>query len=372
MTTAHVLDCCSSEGAIAPMHVYRGVASDSALDDTMQTHQTPTLPPGRYIDLPGRGRTFYREVKGPEGAPTLLLLHGWTASADLNFHPFFEALGQHFRVIAPDHRGHGRGIRTDEKFALEDVADDVAELCATLDLGHVLVVGYSMGGAVAQLLWKRHPHLVDGMVLAATSSTFSDGIKDTAMFGLLTGVQFAGRRLPPHLQRKFALRLLNNRRRELDEWVIGEIEQHDWARVGEAGIAIGKFDSREWLPKVDVPTSVIVTRHDDVVDPLRQLRMARVIPGAELSVVDGNHAVCAEDPERFASVFLAACRKVADRAETRSKLMPRRVSRRTHVEPDLVGLRDADLPGLVAESGQDRNLAGFTIWRLAPAEAAVG
>src|SRR3954449_7851087 len=88
----------------------------------------PPLPPGRTVELPGRGTTFVRELPGPPGAPTVVLLHGWTATADLNFYTCYDALGEHFRVLAFDHRGHGRGIRSRRRFRLEDCADDVAEL----------------------------------------------------------------------------------------------------------------------------------------------------------------------------------------------------------------------------------------------------
>ena len=81
---------------------------------------TPDLPPGAAMLLPGRGTTFVRTVTGPVGAPTVVLLHGWTATADLNWFTCYEALGEHFRVVALDHRGHGRGIRSRKAFRLED------------------------------------------------------------------------------------------------------------------------------------------------------------------------------------------------------------------------------------------------------------
>ena len=52
---------------------------------------SPSLPPGRVVELPGRGSTWVRELPGPPGpsgehsAPVLLLLHGWTANADLKW-----------------------------------------------------------------------------------------------------------------------------------------------------------------------------------------------------------------------------------------------------------------------------------------------
>ena len=92
------------------------------------------LPPGFEIDLPGRGRIFVREKSGPMVAPTLLLLHGWTATSDLNWFTCFDALSEHFRVVAMDMRGHGRGIRTKSSFKLEDCADDAAAVADVLGI----------------------------------------------------------------------------------------------------------------------------------------------------------------------------------------------------------------------------------------------
>jgi pimeloyl-ACP methyl ester carboxylesterase len=121
------------------------------------------LPGGRYLDLEGRGTTFYRRVEGPAGAPTVLLLHGWTATSALNWYSSFGPLGERYGVVAIDHRGHGHGIRSDEPFTLEDCADDAAALVEALGLGPVIAVGYSMGGPIAQLLWRRHRELVAGL-----------------------------------------------------------------------------------------------------------------------------------------------------------------------------------------------------------------
>src|SRR5260221_3446600 len=127
----------------------------------------PPLPPGHRLRLPGRGTTFVRDLAGPPGAPTVFLLHGWTATADLNWFRSYAALGQRFRVLAIDHRGHGRGLQSWRPFRLEDCADDVAAVCRELGVQSAIPVGYSMGGPVAQLTWKRHRDLVSGLVLCA-------------------------------------------------------------------------------------------------------------------------------------------------------------------------------------------------------------
>src|SRR4051812_40974634 len=142
----------------------------------------PPLPPGRRIHLPGRGTTFAREIVGPPGAPTLMLIHGWMASAGLNWFTSFDTLGAQFNVVALDLRGHARGIRSRRPFRVSDCADDIAALCEQLELEHVIAVGYSLGGPVAQLLWRRHPELVSGLVLAATADTFVDAQHERLIF----------------------------------------------------------------------------------------------------------------------------------------------------------------------------------------------
>ena len=82
--------------------------------ETRETRETPKiapwLPPGQLIDLPDRGTTFARMAPGPStDSPTLLLLHGWTATADLNWYMSYAPLAKHFNLLALDHRGHGQG-----------------------------------------------------------------------------------------------------------------------------------------------------------------------------------------------------------------------------------------------------------------------
>jgi pimeloyl-ACP methyl ester carboxylesterase len=103
------------------------------------------LPVGRPLALPGRGRTFVRELPGPPGAPVLVLLHGLGATGGLNWFSSMTPLADKFRVIAIDHRGHGRGVRT-RRFRLADCADDAACLTEVLRIDRFIAVGYSMGG----------------------------------------------------------------------------------------------------------------------------------------------------------------------------------------------------------------------------------
>ena len=128
------------------------VDTTGAGDAASQGHSD--LPAGDLVRLPGRGSVFVRQLPGPRDAPTLVLLHGWTVTADVTWHLSYQTLGRHFRVIAFDHRGHGRGLRGDAGFQLEHCADDVAAVATELGIDRFIPVGYSMGGPVVQLLWR--------------------------------------------------------------------------------------------------------------------------------------------------------------------------------------------------------------------------
>jgi len=284
----------------------------------------PELPLGRRVKLANRGTTFVREVEGPPGAPTVLLLHGMVASAGLNWFQAFGPLGRHFRVLAPDLRGHGRGVRSRRRFRLADCADDMAALLETLGSGPVIAVGYSMGGPVAQLLWKHHRGMVEGLVLCATSDRFVPGTRErlvfvTAMTAIAgsTRVGQAVTRVPIGMVRRRVPVAVRSRPESIRAWASAEMRRHDWRMVAEAAHALGTYDARGWIGDIDVPSAVLITTEDRAVPQLDQMRLARAIPGASVHRIDDGHTVCARP--RFARPLVEACLAVAQANEPRSR-----------------------------------------------------
>ena len=279
----------------------------------------PRLPPGRTIELPGRGTTFVRELAGPNpAAPTVMLLHGWTASADVNWFLSYFPLAEHFRVVALDHHGHGGGIRRRRMFRLEDCADDAAALADVLGIEQFIPVGYSMGGPIAQLLWRHHREKVIGLVLCATTSVFSESREERLSFMGLTGLAALARYTPMrarawlthqvYLQRKIG---------EWEPWALEQAARHEWRTVLEAGRAIGRFSSTGWIGEIDVPTSTVITMRDRVVSVQRQIDLYRAIPGAEAYRVDGDHDACIANADVFVPTLIRAVTSVCERADIR-------------------------------------------------------
>ncbi|MCU1368598.1 MAG: Alpha/beta hydrolase [Ilumatobacteraceae bacterium] len=277
----------------------------------------PRLPPGRAIELPGLGTTFVRELEGPSlTAPAIMLLHGWTASADLNWFLSYFPLSEHFRVVALDHRGHGGGIRSRKLFRLEDCADDAVALADVLGIDRFIPVGYSMGGPVAQLVWRRHRERVIGLTLCATTSTFSSSRQERLSFVGLTGLAAIARYIPGRFRRWLTHQIyLRPRVGAWEPWALEQAASHEWRTVLEAGRAIGRFSSTAWIGEVDVPTSVIVTMRDRVVPLARQITLHRSIPGAEVYRVDGDHDACVAEAATFVPTLIRAITSVCERAD---------------------------------------------------------
>ena len=296
----------------------------STMQETCAEEQAEPRPPllakGRPVKLPGRGTLFVREVEGPAGAPTLLLLHGWMASAGLNWHHAFRALGEHFRVIAPDQRGHARGIRSWRRFRLDDCADDAAALLDVLGIESAIAVGYSMGGPVAKLLWRRHPARVSGLVLCATSprpvrtsnagaAAFRSAMIVAAGVGRISQLAIG---VPTALRRRFVERVTRDPDSIRPSWAAAEFSRHDFRMMLEAGAELGRFDSQDWFRTIDVPTAVVVTTEDRAIPPEHQMLLARHIPDARVFCLDLGHDACRK-PD-FAGGLLAACHNVVQRA----------------------------------------------------------
>jgi 3-oxoadipate enol-lactonase len=251
----------------------------------------PALPPGQVIDLPDRGEVFVRDSGGTPASPAVLLLHGWTASADLNFFPVYECLARSYRVIALDQRGHGRGMRSVAPFSLEDCADDAAALLGQLGVGHVIVVGYSMGGPVGLLLARRHPGLVAGLVMQATALEWHHTSRERRVWRLLPvfdlSLRFgAGARLVDWLLRRVVAEAP-----ELDDcrpWLAAEFRRATARDLAATGRALSHYDARPWAGQLAIPAAVLITTRDHLVRSAKQRELAEVLRAAVLEI-DADH-----------------------------------------------------------------------------------
>jgi pimeloyl-ACP methyl ester carboxylesterase len=303
----------------------------------------------RDVELPGRGTTYAYDRPHPSpSAPTVVLLHGWTATGSLNWAATMATLADRFRVVVLDHRGHGRGIRDDDRFTLEDCADDAVALLDVLGVGAAIFVGYSMGGPIAQLIWRRHRERVNGLVLCATAADFSTRPDQQPLVGTLDQLQRAGRVMPPSVRRRVYRPLVSGlvddptKRDEL----LDAMSSHEQRTILEAGRAIRRFRSTDWIGEIDVPVVVVVTGRDRLVRPARQRQLARAIPGAHTITVDAGHLAAFTCPDLIADAVATGCDQIASRivVPTRRHRFRRAISRllrgrrgRPHLPASVIG-----------------------------------
>jgi 3-oxoadipate enol-lactonase len=239
------------------------------------------MPPARTLTVPERGELFLRD-SGGEGQP-VMLLHGWMVTADLNWFAAYQPLiDAGYRVLAIDHRGHGRGLRTMSPFRLVDCAGDAVAAVRQLGLAPAIFVGYSMGGAIGQLVARDHRDAVRGLVLSGTAQHWQD--HETRRVWRMMGALGLMLSVAPRATWNEGFRRLGMPPSPRTAWWLSEMMRHSARDVAEAGRELGRFDSRPWLGSVDVPAATVITARDRSVPPRKQRELAAAIGGAAFEV----------------------------------------------------------------------------------------
>jgi len=253
----------------------------------------PPLPDARIVPVSGRGEIFVRDTGAAAGQPTVMLLHGWTLSADLNwFAGGYEVAAHHGRMLAPDIRGHGRGLRSERPFTLEAAADDVAALIEALDAGPAVLVGYSMGGSIALLCAARHRQLVRALVLVSTGLQWRADLWERVTWLGMGAAEYGLRFGTPKGITERYLRYSVEHPPGLEPylpWVKAEARRGDPAEIGHAAKALARFDARRLARGLDVPAAVVVTCRDRLIRSKRQEDLARALPHAQAIHIEGAH-----------------------------------------------------------------------------------
>ena len=281
-----------------------------------------------YIDV--EGAQLRVEEDEPVQRPTILALHGGPGFDQGYLRPGLGALGADAQVVFVDLRGQGRSNRPPvETCTLEQMADDVAELCSTLAIDAPVVFGHSAGGFVALHLALRHPGLAAGLILCDTAPTLAPipddnpppGLAERAsakavvaagrMFGgdfsadsvadfnRLVAPFYAG---PQHMDIPGRLMTLTG--------FSGDVARYFFTELAP------RFDVRPQLGDILVPTLAIVGQYDWVCPPAASRALAAGIPGAQAVEIPGaGHFTFSEEPDAFLDAvreFLSRVRR-ADR-----------------------------------------------------------
>lgn len=282
------------------------------------------------LNGPGRGTvsvaglTIGYRIVGT--GPTLLLICGFGSPIGLWQEELLTTLAERFRVIMYDHRGVGQSDFTNSKIAegegkenevavdavsgitLADMADDAAGLLLELGIPKAYVLGWSMGGLVAEEFALRHPEKVDRLILYAahcsdtlhppTSKVIDDICKGSDLPEIETSLKFVCMLFP-------------------DEWVkenYGRIRMMFGPPLGNVPVAVLRRQVKaieDWegschrLHRIRAPT-LLIHGELDILTPVEESRvMAEVIPDSRLEVVEGvGHGLMFQDPETFVGIVV--------------------------------------------------------------------
>jgi pimeloyl-ACP methyl ester carboxylesterase len=242
--------------------------------------------------------TLHYERAG--SGPPLLLLHG-IGSNSRSFRHQLTDLCDAFDVIAWDAPGYGGSDDPAPECGLEDFADQAVALLDSLNLSHAHLLGVSLGGVIAQLVYHRHPSRVRSLILVDTTAgggSLPEPERSARVRQRLEALSRLGARgmaeqRAPHLVSRSAPASLVA---ELTE-IMSEVRP---AGYTTAAIALGASDLTFRLSEIRVPTLVVHGKEDKVVPLATARHLAATIPNARLVVLpDAGHVSNQEQPAAF-------------------------------------------------------------------------
>jgi pimeloyl-ACP methyl ester carboxylesterase len=245
------------------------------------------------------------------GGRPVMLVHGFTADKSEVDEVLGPLAAGGWHAVAPDLRGHGASDHPADEaaYSFEIYAADVVRLADQLGWDRFVLVGHSMGGAVAQLVALDHPERLTGLVLA---STFHGPVKGVTSELVELGAWVVRTSGMAGLAQALAARRADNPEsaaafERMQEARPGHAEQSArrlestspdmW--VAMAPRFVTQDDRLEKLRSVRVPTAVIVGELDaTMLEDCR--RIAATIPGASLTVVpEAGHVPQLENPQAW-------------------------------------------------------------------------
>ena len=230
---------------------------------------------GRYVRANGLD-VYYQEYGSGE---PLILLHAGLITGEMNWARYVPEFAEHFRVVVPDSRGHGRTENPSGEFGYRLMAEDVAAFARALSLEKPLICGYSDGGQVAIEVGMRFPDLPKALAVGgvwhAFSETYSEGVR------ALLCVDEGGSADPDRMERE------NPR-------LVGILREAQQAQGAEHWKTLVKQVCPTWTAplgytredfrRIQAPTLVYIGDRDELIPVEEAVETYRMLPNAELYV----------------------------------------------------------------------------------------
>lgn len=288
------------------------------------------IPPvGDFIDLPSTRLHFVERGAPTQGTPSVVMLHGLGGQLHHFKYHLLDALAEHTRVVAVDRPGSGYSTRKPgEATSLKQQADVIVALLDRLNIEQALIVGHSLGGALALTLALHHPKRVAAIALItplvypppAVPAVFRPLDIGSAMlrywvaWTLATPLFMLGRdrvlpaifgpeRVPPD----FAIRAGGILAMRPSQFIATAED------LRALPLSLPEVTQRyDELRSTAAPAvSILVAAQDRILDSAQQgMALAATLPHAHLEVVEGGHMLPMTQPTRVAAFVQAALQRV--------------------------------------------------------------
>jgi pimeloyl-ACP methyl ester carboxylesterase len=240
--------------------------------------------------------------------PPLVLVMGYRLSSVAWPTSFVEALADQYTVVTPDNRGTGLSDKPVDGYAIANMARDIHGLLDELEIPNAHMLGYSMGGAIAQEFVRQFPDRVQSLILCATMcgggrATYAkpsvtrvmreiDGMSPEQIARRIWQVTYA----PAYLERHQALAGDQTKR---------EIAFPTPLHSADLQFqAFAEFDGSKALADIACPTLVLTGDLDELIPPQNSVMMASMVPNARLVIVPGGgHRVLWETPDKCVALI---------------------------------------------------------------------
>ncbi|GAC1388490.1 MAG: hypothetical protein NVSMB4_14700 [Acidimicrobiales bacterium] len=237
---------------------------------------------GRLVTF-SKGTVFVREIGSGE---PLLLLNGLGAHTGM-----WKALEDNlagFRIVEFDLPGAGQSPTPGRPIGIPQLAALAVEVMDRYEMQRPNVLGYSMGGMVAQQLASKYPERVRRLVVAA--STPGVGAIQVNLFAMLN-VLTPARYLSPRIYSRTIGSMVGGRARSDSEWVskqaaIRLVHRPSWKGYLSQIRSMTGWSALPRLPKVTAPTLVIAGGDDPLAPPINAKMIAHLIPDARLLILE--------------------------------------------------------------------------------------
>lgn len=250
--------------------------------------------------------TLYYIDVGQPSSPPIVLIHGFPLSHEMWINQI-EVLKKAYRVIAWDLRGQGRSEVGDGLFTLEFLVDDLIALLDHLKIKQAVLCGLSMGGYVSLRTVERNTERVSGLVLCDTKSEADTNETKLARGASIRAIKKNGVGAYAETFLKGALCPTSLKDQSVVESAAKLIQQN--TALGLCGTLLalaGRTDTTSFLPKIEVPTLILVGEQDTITPPEQSHKMHSMIQNSELHVIPrAAHLSNMENPVEFNTHLLS-------------------------------------------------------------------